>query len=150
MPVSLAVLVFAPIIQSGSMLQQLPESDGQILLVDCYRFGVSREMARAETNRSLRHVELMRNEIAAWNTPAAYAEWVAECSWRHQCWTTLWDAVNPDYSPGWYWSAARQQHESRPSHFFRLKRLYQLRDLIGQEAFEAGVMPSPIPIHYRR
>lgn len=107
----------------------LQGSDRQVILSDAYRFGVGFHQARALWRLSEKHKSLMRDEVQWNNSPKAFAQWECEVQWRARCWYLLDDAVNcPELG------IVR-----------KLQSLNELRCLIGDEAFYAGIMPAPIP-----
>ena len=70
----------------------------------------------------------MRDTVQT-NDPANAATWEQEVAWRHRCWYLMDDVLNcPTISVG-----------------AKLNSLDELRRMIGDDAYRAGVMPSPFP-----
>ncbi|HYE77929.1 MAG TPA: hypothetical protein VEI97_08085 [bacterium] len=105
----------------------------EVRLEDAHRFGVVKGACRPLYWLAGRHAGQMRDEVASWNHPADVAEWEKETAWRHRCWYLLDDALECDHL----------------SVYARLRSLDELRRLIGDHAYHAGVMPDPIPAYKR-
>lgn len=126
------------------LLAPLPGSDCQILLVDMYRFGLTRDHAYREWDRAYSHKRHMEPEVMSWNSRDTYHQWEAETAWRLKCWRLLIDAMDPNFGRyGWNVFAFATVPQSR------LHLLYRLREEIGDENFWEGRMPKPTPT-YRR
>lgn len=95
------------------------------------RFRVLPIAARLNWNLACKHPAQRAAEVYAWNRPDVAAQWVAECDWRRAAWDKLDDVL--------YHRCPVQ---------YKLRSLERLRELLGDEAFERGVMPAPIP-NYR-
>jgi hypothetical protein len=126
--------MFATLVLVAASLLPAP-SQGDISLLDAKQFHVTAPACRALWLLSNNHGRVMRVEIAGgWNnSPATVAMWEEELEWRNRCWFLLDDALNCPYL-----TAAQ-----------KLQSLKELRGLIGDAAYLAGIMPAPLP-HYRR
>lgn len=136
-----------------SMQQHLQQSDREIVMCDVYRFGATRETAYAMYLTSRTHYREMADEIRSWNHPEAFGWWERDCERRIKCWSKLDDAFRIGNAL-WTYGPGPDGHFLAWPDFsrdvaYRLSCLYDLRALIGREAFEAGVMPSPFP-EYKR
>jgi hypothetical protein len=146
-------IVIGGYLHDWSMQQHLQQSDREIALCDIHKFGESRETAYAMYRMASLHKSTMEKEVQSWNHPEAFGWWERDCERRIRCWSKLDDAfrignamwsynVGPD---GEYQSTVDFANDVA----HRLRCLYDLRAMIGKEAFEAGVMPDPFP-QYRR
>jgi hypothetical protein len=145
MTITIIVLVASLIgeIQHQERMTHAFKSDCLISLADRHRFHLNFEQARhgwdIATNTKIHY----RSEILSWNRPSAYAAWDRETDMRCRSWYLLMGIMNPtapNISGQMFTARILPSYERWPE---KVKYLYELRDLIGQEAFDRGEMPSP-------
>jgi hypothetical protein len=118
------VLIAIAVAHHATMTTPLADSDRHVLLVDAYSFRLTWHTARANQTTCERHHEVMRAEIPDW----LYEAWNDMMSVRRQRWAMLVDAL-----------------DERLSADYRLRRLNELRDSLGTEAFFGGRMVGAVP-----
>ena len=136
-----------------SMGQHLQGSDREIVLCDVYRFGASREIVYAMYRTAQSHKAAMAGEVMSWNHPEAFGWWDRDCDHRIRCRSKLDDAFRVGRNI-WSYNLGPEGYYVATADFsrdvaWRLQCLYDLRAMIGKEAFAAGWMPDPFP-QYRR
>ncbi len=104
--------------------------DGEVSLSDGDRFSMSGVTARYLWTVSKGHAAVMREKLAGWNSPDAMAQWEMECEYRSRCWYLLDDVL--------FCQLPVQS---------KLRSLKELKRLIGDEAYTAGVMPICTPCY---
>lgn len=119
----LAVLLCVPPCEAPNPVAALPEAQA---------FGVDGPTARAMWRLASQHPNAMRAEVVGWNRPQDVTAWEAECEWRR----AVWDKIDDVFF-----------HPCSDS--YRLRSLNRLRELIGDENYARGILPSPLP-RYRR
>ena len=103
----------------------------EIQLIDAYRFGVSKEAVRPLWILARNHKDRMATMVRSWNHAADVERWEQECLWRTMCWDKLDDVLYLDTTIE-----------------YKMSSLARLRELLGPEAYYAGMMPKPTP-NYR-
>jgi hypothetical protein len=100
-------------------------------LADAYRFGtVDQTKYACQINREYRsHLE--RQMAVNLHLEQQYSRMLQELDLRHNVWENLYWALWQWCSPG-----------------YRRERLANIRDIIGDDAYYAGQMPEPIPLHW--
>jgi hypothetical protein len=109
-----------------------PDVNPVAALPEAQAFGVDGPTARAMWRVACQHPQAMRAEVTGWNRPQDVTSWEAECEWRRACWDKADDVFFHTCSLP-----------------YKLRSLQRLRELIGEENYARGVLPSPIP-QYRR
>jgi len=106
----------------------LQGSDRTIVLMDALEFGASPQEARWNYRWSLMHKDRVRDEMVTYNRPSVVKQWEEECHWRYRCWDLLDDVLNCHFHPA-----------------EKLRRLYLLREMLGEDDYRSRRMPCPIP-----
>ena len=125
--------------------QGLPDSP--VILADVRAFGVSHDAAEAVKCSSHSARIAMEAEVRCWNPPDVYRTYLTECEWRRMAWQLLTESLREEKSWGPWWADGWDRQS--PVINRRLRSADDLRRHIGDEAFFAGVMPSPF-VTYRR
>jgi hypothetical protein len=101
-----------------------------IRIEDGQAFGsLDPEACRSLWGLSRDHADKMRKTVEANNLQDVVRRWERECQWRSRAWYLLDDVIHcPQYTLE-----------------KKLQSLKELRDLIGEEAYYAGMMPQPTP-----
>lgn len=150
---ALLAIAIVGYLHGWSMNQHLEGSDREILLSDVHRFGANQKMAMSMYLTARNHRTLMRGEVESWNNPDTAGWWEIDTSWRMRCWSKLDDSMRVgnnmysyDLGPDGNYKVTVEFSRDVA---YRLECLYDLRAMIGKEAFESGWMPDPLP-QYRR
>lgn len=112
------------------------------------RFGVSAEQAEYMLKIASQHASVMAPSVYGANSASTVEQWRAECAWREDCWRKMLAVVSPQaqYSRAW---CLYPEYDRKPfaSEYCRAKMqtLRELRDVLGDELYNAGRMPDPTP-----
>ncbi len=101
--------------------------DGEVSLSDGDRFAMSAETARYLWKVSHAHADVMRPKLIGWNDANALAAWELECVYRERCYYLLDDVLY-----------------CRLPVASKLNSLRRLKQLLGDEMYFSGTMPSPV------
>ena len=95
------------------------------------QFGASYGVARANRDLAYRHRWFMRDRMS-WLPPAGFDAWDGDMAARWAAWDWLGDALDP-------------KRDTRA----RLYALAHVRRILGPDAYDARMMPAPIPSYIR-
>lgn len=130
-------------------------TDREIVVADVTLFRVkSHEEATRIWKNADRQAEELNEQVKTWNTQRKYQEWIAECQQRSMAWYYLSKALHP---PGrfnemivcedpWLFGG-KYSIEITITNWDRVQALYELRKIIGDDAFYSGQMPNPMPTY---
>ncbi len=99
-----------------------------VQLSDAKEFGVYPECVRGLWKQAAGHRDIVGWAVKASNSLDVYEAWEDECKWRTRCWDLLDDVLYCGWDDN-----------------YKKASLARLRLLIGEEAWERRIMPSPTP-----
>jgi len=139
--------------QQREELTPIVNSDRLVVAAHARLFGVrDADEAWRMWNHAWKQQLALNSQVATWNKPAVYAEWSKEVDQRMEAWWLLGQALTRPYLNTYPVTDCDDDGTLRVryvtqawTNWDRVEALYRLRDLIGREAFYAGVMPRPTP-----
>lgn len=110
-----------------------------VLVSDGLEFPVDAHSANATRIAARDHMSNLDWYMQTWYYPKSYRLWRQEAEWAHDCWDQLdnyYRARQDSLCDG------RGQYCARDRKMFALMKL---KELLGDEAYNARAMPTPIP-----
>lgn len=109
-----------------------------VRIADAAEFGVSRDTADHMIAVAGQHMRHYGPYLQTYYFPGEYHRWNCEAKKHQNAWVKLWTALAED---PFEWLEESDEN----GHLWKLRRLDELREAIGDEAYSARRMPEPTP-----